>query len=52
MQALNQNSTKGNYWELSNEIFLRMNENSREHYIGYLLSNPDVMKHRKITVNN
>ena len=46
----NQNSLLGNYWELSNEIFNRINVSNHEDYVSYLIDNPDVMKRRKITV--
>ena len=45
-----QNSTQKNYWDISDEIFDRINDNSRETYISYLLENPDIMKRRKITI--
>ena len=48
---LNQKSTQGNYWELSNEIFSRINDDNRDSYVNYMLNNPDVMKRRKITIN-
>ena len=47
----NQKSTQGNYWELSNEIFSRINDDNRDSYVNYMLNNPDVMKRRKITIN-
>lgn len=45
-----QNSTQKKYWDISDEIFDRINENSRETYISYLLENPDIMKRRKIPI--
>ena len=50
-KKLNQKSTQGNYWELSNEIFSRINDDNRDSYVNYMLNNPDVMKRRKITIN-
>ena len=49
-KSSSQNSTQKNYWDISDEIFDRINDNSRESYISYLLENPDIMKRRKITV--
>ena len=41
--------SQGNYWELSEEIFSRINETDRDQYVNFMTSNPDVMKRRKIT---
>ena len=47
-----QNSTQENYWDVSNEIFNRIDDSSRESYISFLLDNPEIMKRRKITVTS
>ncbi len=39
----------GNYWELSEEVFSRINDDRRQEYVSYLVDNPDVMKRRNIT---
>ncbi len=42
-------SSFGNYWELSEEVFSRINDSCRQEYVSYLVDNPDVMKRRNIT---
>ena len=44
-----QKSSTGNFWELSEEIFSRINEDSRAIYVSYLVENPSVMHRRNIT---
>ena len=44
-----QNVIPGNYWELSEEIFSRIDDSHRQDYVQYLADNPDVMKRRNIT---
>ncbi len=44
-----QKSSTGNFWELSEEVFSRINEDSRAIYVSYLVENPSVMYRRNIT---
>ena len=46
-KAQNINST-GNFWELSQEIFVRINDNGRTKFVEYMMDNPDVAKRKKI----
>ena len=46
-KAQNFNST-GNFWELSQEIFVRINDNERTKFVEYMMDNPDVAKRKKI----
>ena len=39
--------TKSHYWELSNEIFNRIDSN-RTNYVSFVLNNPDYARRRKI----
>ena len=38
----------GNYWELSQEIFTRINNDSRESYQEYMLNHPYIAKRKGI----
>lgn len=33
-------SMKGNYWELSNEIFDRINDSNRQSHVNFMTENP------------
>lgn len=41
----------GNYWELSAEIFSRIQDSSREAYTSFMCSNPQIARRRRINVN-
>ena len=43
-------STTGHYWDLSNEIFNRINNRNHSQYATFLRSNPQVAKARKINI--
>ena len=42
---------KGNYWELSEEIFDRINDENRQSYIDFMTNNPFIAKRKLINVN-
>ena len=35
---------EGNYWELSEEIFSRINEDNRQNHVEYMIAHPRVAK--------
>ena len=39
---------KGHFWELSQEIFNRIDDSGRSNFADYMLEHPDVAKRRKI----
>ena len=41
----------GNFWELSNEIFSRINDSNRSDYVAYMIANPNVAKRKHININ-
>ena len=41
---------QGNYWELSAEIFSRIDNNNRDNYVEFMRNNPNVAKSRKINI--
>ena len=43
-------STTGHYWDLSNEIFNRINNRNHSQYATFLRNNPQVAKARKINI--
>ena len=43
-------SVKGHYWELSHEIFSRIDDSERESFVEYMLDNPEVAKRKKINI--
>ena len=43
-------SSPGQYWELSSEIFNRINDINHSQYITFLVSNPQVAKARKVNI--
>ena len=51
-KSKNQNKPD-NFWELSNEIFNRINDSKRSDYVEYLLANPNIanVETRNINVN-
>ena len=42
----------GNYWELSDQIFNRINESDHSAYVDFLMENPHIAKRKGIRVNN
>ena len=43
----------GNYWELSDEIFNRINDQNREDYVNFMLNNPYyIAKRRNINIHS
>ena len=42
---------KGNYWELSEEIFGRINDVNRQQYVDFMISNPHIAKRKLVNVN-
>ena len=44
-------SVSGNFWELSDKIFEKINDVNREQYTGFFIDNPDIAKRRHINLN-
>ena len=42
---------KGNYWELSEEIFKRINDANRQQYVDFMIVNPHIAKRKFVNVN-
>ena len=42
----------GNYWELSENIFQKINDEHRDEYIDFLIRNPSVARRRQININS
>ena len=42
---------KGNYWELSEEIFGRINDVNRQQYVDFMTDNPHIAKRKLVNVN-
>ena len=40
-----------NYWELSEEIFERINDNSRQAYVDFMTNNPYIAKRKCVNIN-
>lgn len=40
-----------NYWELSEEIFERINDNSRQSYVDFMIDNPYIAKRKCVNIN-
>ena len=40
----------GNYWELSNEIFNRIDDGDRGEYVDFMIGNPHIAKRRNISI--
>ena len=43
-------SKQGNYWELSDEIFNRINDNNRESYVSFMKENDYIAKRKGINI--
>ena len=41
----------GHYWELSDEIFKRINETNRQSYVDFMRKNPHIAKRKCVNVN-
>ena len=42
---------KGNYWELSDGIFDRINDENRQSYVDFMIKNPFLAKRKFVNVN-
>ena len=42
---------RGHYWELSDEIFNRINDSGRKQYVDFLVDNPYIAKRRGVNLN-
>ena len=42
---------KGNYWELSDGIFDRINDENRQSYVDFMIKNPFIAKRKFVNVN-
>ena len=40
----------GNFWDLSDQIFNRINDEHREDHVNFLIDNPHIAKLKKINV--
>ena len=47
---LNNINAKGNYWELSQEIFSRIDDTDRDSYCKYMIDNPYVAKRKGVNI--
>ena len=43
---------KGNYWELSEEIFGRINDVNRQQYVYFMTDNPHIAKRKLVKLNS
>ncbi|KAG1699606.1 Zinc finger CCCH domain-containing protein 13 [Nymphon striatum] len=43
------NSQAGNYWELSDEIFNRINKSSRSNYVQFMIDNPEAARQMHVS---
>ena len=41
----------GHYWEVSQEVFARINEEHRDEYIDYMISHPAVAKRKHVNIH-
>ena len=41
----------GNYWSLSEEIFNRINDDTRESYVSFMLQNPHIAKRKNLNIH-
>ena len=51
IESTMKNTGYGNYWELSNEIFNRINDSNHDSYVNFMLTNPAIAKLKKINTN-
>ena len=42
---------RGNFWELSEEIFCRINDENREDHVKFLIDNPHIAKFKKTNIH-
>ena len=42
---------KGNYWEISDGIFDRINDENRQNYVDFMIKNPFIAKRKFVNVN-
>ena len=42
--------SSGQYWELSQEIFSRINDSGRDDYVDFMLDNPEVAKRKRVNI--
>ena len=48
--CIDKDSSVGNYWELSEEIFNRIDDRSRESYVSFMIDNPYIAKKKNINI--
>ena len=41
----------GHYWELSEEVFCRIDDRNRDSYVSFMIDNPYIAKRRNINVS-
>ena len=51
IESIKKNTGYGNDWELSNEIFNRINDSDHDSYVNLMLTNPAIAKLKKINTN-
>ena len=49
-KLVNQNKLSGNFWELSEEVFRRIESTNRDSYVQFMLNNPSVAHRRQIGI--
>ena len=42
---------KGNYWEISDEVFNRINDNNRQSYVDFMTQNPFIAKRNLVNAH-
>ena len=43
-------NNEGHYWELSDEVFNRINDSNRKSYVDYMIDNPYIAKRRCVNI--
>ena len=45
-------SNSGNYWSLSQEVFNRINDSSRDSYTSFMMDNPHIARRKRINIHS
>ena len=49
-ESINKDKSAGNYWELSEEIFNRIDDRSRDSYVNFMVDNPYIAKKKNVNI--
>ena len=52
IQNLQNNETKGHYWELSDILLDKINDSTRDTYVNFMINNPVIAKIKKINIKS